>query len=124
MSKKTCSIVVTTIDDKEIKMQCTPDYLKEIKIILKELRPLMQGNASDGVIRLWKLGKSDHAPPLMDRLIGILQKNIGNEVLDIVWDDMIDLQVEYPPVIPEFIFLGENLIIRVDNIKSIVLSGD
>ena len=73
-------------------------------IMFKEKMRLADMAALDGVInviRLWKLGKSDQqilpAPALVDRLIGILQDNTGGGVMDLVWDDMIDLQIEYPP---------------------------
>lgn len=74
-------------------------------ILFKEKMRLADMAALDGVInviRLWKLGKSDQqilpAPALVDRLIGILDSNMGGGVMDLVWDDMIDLQVEYPPI--------------------------
>jgi hypothetical protein len=73
-------------------------------IMFKEKMRLADMAALDGVInviRLWKLGKSDQqilpAPAIVDRLIGILQDNTGGGVMDLVWDDMIDLQIEYPP---------------------------
>lgn len=73
-------------------------------IMFKEKMRLADMAALDGVInviRLWKLGKSDQkilpAPALVDRLIGILENNTGGGTMDLVWDDMIDLQVEYPP---------------------------
>jgi len=74
-------------------------------VMFKEKMRLADMAALDGVInviRLWKLGKSDQqimpSPALVDRLVGILQNNTGGGVMDLVWDDMIDLQVEYPPV--------------------------
>jgi hypothetical protein len=74
-------------------------------VMFKEKMRLADMAALDGVInviRLWKLGKSDQqilpAPALVDRLIGILQNNTGGGVMDLVWDDMIDLKVEYPPI--------------------------
>lgn len=74
-------------------------------IMFKEKMRLADMSALDGVInviRLWKLGKSDQkilpAPALVDRLIGILENNTGGGTMDLVWDDMIDLQVEYPPI--------------------------
>ncbi|UCG02437.1 MAG: hypothetical protein JSW11_00295 [Candidatus Heimdallarchaeota archaeon] len=74
-------------------------------IMFKEKMRLADMAALDGVInviRLWKLGKSDQqimpSPAIVDKLIDILQHNIGGGVMDLVWDDMIDLQVEYPPV--------------------------
>lgn len=73
-------------------------------IMFKEKMRLADMAALDGVInviRLWKLGKSDQkilpTRALTDRLIGVLQDNVGGGVMDLVWDDMIDLQVEYPP---------------------------
>lgn len=74
-------------------------------ILLKEKMRLADMSALDGyinVIRLWKLGKSDQqifpAPALVDRLIDILQNNTGGGTMDLVWDDMIELQTEYPPI--------------------------
>lgn len=74
-------------------------------IMFKEKMRLADMAALDGVInvvRLWKLGKSDQqitpAPAIVDRLIGILQSNTGGGVMDLVWDDMIDLEVFYPPI--------------------------
>ena len=126
MNEKTCSVTVTTTDNKELVMKCTPSYLEEVKIVLNELRPSMQGSITDGVVRLWKLGRSDKGilptPDAVDKLIGILEiAASGNGILDIVWDDMIDLKVEYPPTIPKFIFLGDNLIINTVDLKSIFL---
>lgn len=73
-------------------------------VMFKEKMRLADMAALDGVInviRLWRLGKSDQqilpTPAAVDKLIGILQNNIGGGVMDLVWDDMIDLQVEYPP---------------------------
>jgi hypothetical protein len=73
-------------------------------IMFKEKMRLADMATLDGVInvvRIWKLGKSEQqilpAPAMVDRLIGILQSNVGGGVMDLVWDDMIDLQVEYPP---------------------------
>jgi len=73
-------------------------------IMFKEKMRLADMAALDGVInvvRLWKLGKSDKeilpTSACVDKLIGILQHNVGGGVMDLVWDDMIDLQVEYPP---------------------------
>jgi len=74
-------------------------------IMFKEKMRLADMAALDGVInviRLWKLGNSDkHILPTgaaVDKLINILQHNVGGGVMDLVWDDMIDLKVEYPPV--------------------------
>ena len=73
-------------------------------IMFKEKMRLADMAALDGVInvvRLWKLGKSDQqilpTAAAVDKLIGILQHNVGGGVMDLVWDDMIDLQIEYPP---------------------------
>ncbi len=54
------------------------------------------------VIRLWKLG--DHKEGFLpgeapiDKLIGILENNVGGGTIDIVWDSMIDMKEYYPPV--------------------------
>lgn len=73
-------------------------------VMFKEKMRLADMAALDGVInviRLWKLGKSDQqilpTPAAVDKLIDILQHNTGGGVMDLVWDDMIDLHVEYPP---------------------------
>lgn len=73
-------------------------------VMFKEKMRLADMAALDGVInviRLWKLGKSDQqilpTPAAVDKLIDILQHNVGGGVMDLVWDDMIDLHVEYPP---------------------------
>lgn len=73
-------------------------------VMFKEKMRLADMAALDGVInviRLWKLGKSEQqifpTGAAVDKLISILQHNIGGGVMDLVWDDMIDLQVEYPP---------------------------
>jgi len=73
-------------------------------IMLKSKMRLADMAALDGVInviRLWKLGKSDQqilpTPAAVDKLIEILQSNVGGGVMDLVWNDMIDLKVEYPP---------------------------
>ena len=74
-------------------------------VILKEKMKLADNAALDGVInvtRIWKLG--DHKEKIMpnpvavNKLLSILQHNVGGGVKDIVWDSMIDLQVEYPPI--------------------------
>jgi hypothetical protein len=61
--------------------------------------------ALDGVInviRIWKLGNSDKqilpTKSAVSKLLGILENNVGGGALDVVWDDMIDLQTEVPPV--------------------------
>ncbi len=73
-------------------------------VMFKEKMRLADMAALDGVInviRLWRLGKSDQqiipTPAAVDKLIDILQHNTGGGVMDLVWDDMIDLTVEYPP---------------------------
>jgi len=73
-------------------------------VMFKEKMRLADMAALDGVInviRLWKLGKSDQqilpTVAAVDKLIDILQHNTGGGVMDLVWDDMIDLTVEYPP---------------------------
>jgi len=74
-------------------------------IVLKEKMKLADMSALDGVIntiRLWKLG--DHKeqilpnPNAVNKLLDILQHNQGGGVLDLVWDSMIDMEVEYPPI--------------------------
>lgn len=73
-------------------------------VMFKEKMRLADMAALDGVInviRLWRLGKSDQqilpTAAAVDKLVDILQHNGGGGVMDLVWDDMIDLQVEYPP---------------------------
>ncbi len=73
-------------------------------VMFKEKMRLADMAALDGVInviRLWKLGNSDQqilpTVTAVDKLIDILQHNVGGGVMDLVWDDMIDLTVEYPP---------------------------
>ena len=73
-------------------------------VMFKDKMRLADMAALDGVInviRLWRLGKSDQqimpTPAAVDKLIGLLQNNVGGGVMDLVWDDMISLQVEYPP---------------------------
>jgi hypothetical protein len=73
-------------------------------VMFKDKMRLADMAALDGVInviRVWKLGKSADqimpTPAAVDKLIDILQHNNGGGVLDLVWDDMIDLSVEYPP---------------------------
>lgn len=74
-------------------------------LMFKDKMRLADMAALDGiinVIRLWKLGKSEQkilpGKPAVNKLLGILQNNVGGGVLDIVWDDMIDFKIEYPPV--------------------------
>lgn len=126
MNEKTCSIIVTTVDGKEITLHCTLDYLEEIKTVLNQFRPSEQhGKISNGVVRLWKLGKSDKqilpTSEAVDKLLDILKKDTGKGILDIVWDDMIDLQIVCHSETPKFLFLGENFIIRTDDVRSIFL---
>lgn len=73
-------------------------------VMFKEKMRLADMAALDGVInciRLWKLGNSEQqilpTTAAVDKLIGILKNNVGGGVMDLVWDDMIDLKVEYPP---------------------------
>jgi hypothetical protein len=73
-------------------------------VMFKEKMRLADMAALDGVInviRLWKLGNSElkvfPTEAMVDRLVGILQTNTGGGVMDLVWNDMIDLEVEYPP---------------------------
>lgn len=125
MDEKTCSITVTITDNKEIVLQCTPSYLKEVKVILNKIRPLMEANDTDGTIRIWKLGNLKNnvlpTPEGVNKLIEILKHNNGIGVLDIVWDDMIKLEVEHLPIRSKFIFLGDDMIIDMNTIKSIIL---
>jgi len=74
-------------------------------ILLKEKMKLADAAALDGVIdhtRIWKLG--DHKEKIfpsinaVNRLIDLLQHGVGGGIRDIVWDSMIDLVSEYPPV--------------------------
>ncbi len=120
MNGKTCSIVVTTTDGEEIKLRCTPDDLRDAKTAIGELRLSMQLN---NTVRLWKLGDSDRqilpSQKAVDKLIGILQNNVGEGAMDLVWDYMIDLQIEHS--IPKLVFLGKNLVVNVNDVKSIVL---
>ncbi len=73
-------------------------------ILLKDKMKQADTAALDGVIntiRLWKLGNSANkilpTTAAVNKLLGILQRNVGGGSKDIVWDDMINLQVEYPP---------------------------
>lgn len=74
-------------------------------IIFKQKMRQADIAALDGVInviRLWKLGKSDKdvlpTSNAVNKLLGILENNVGGGVMDIVWDDMIDMEAYYPPV--------------------------
>lgn len=73
-------------------------------IMFKQKMRLADMAALDGVIntiRLWKLGNSEQkilpTKTAVNKLLNILQHNVGGGTMDIVWDDMIDLKVEYPP---------------------------
>lgn len=73
-------------------------------ILLKDKMKQADGAALDGVIntiRLWKLGSVENkilpTPAAVNKLLNILQHNVGGGVMDIVWDPMIDLKIEYPP---------------------------
>jgi len=103
-------------------------------VMLKEKMRLADMAALDGVInviRLWKLGKSDQqilpTSAAVDKLIGILQNNVGGGVMDLVWDDMIDLQVEYPPtdkILGEKKYIGVNAdIVRGLGIPDSLIGG-
>lgn len=74
-------------------------------VMFKDKMRLADLAALDGiinVIRIWKLGDHNAKPPILpkkaavNKLIGILKSNFGG--IDLVWDSMIDLQVEYPPI--------------------------
>ncbi len=74
-------------------------------IILKEKMKLADAAALDGVInvtRIWKLG--DHKEKIMpnpiavNKLLSILQHNVGGGIKNIVWDSMIEVQTDYPPI--------------------------
>ena len=61
--------------------------------------------ALDGIInvtRLWKLG--DHKEGILpneaavNKLVGILETNVGGGSMDIVWDSMLTLEEFYPPI--------------------------
>lgn len=73
-------------------------------IMFKQKMRLADMAALDGVIntiRLWRLGNSEQkilpTKNAVNKLLDILQHNVGGGTMDIVWDDMIDLKVEYPP---------------------------
>ena len=73
-------------------------------IMFKQKMRLADMAALDGVIntiRLWRLGNSEQkilpTKTAVNKLLDILQHNVGGGTMDIVWDDMIDLKVEYPP---------------------------
>lgn len=74
-------------------------------VMFKDKMRLADISALDGVIniiRVWKLG--DHTKEILpskaavSKLISILENNTGGGPLDLVWDSMIDLQVEVPPI--------------------------
>jgi len=73
-------------------------------VLFKEKMRLADMAALDGVInvvRLWKLGRSDKdilpTKTGVNKLLDLLSHNVGGGIMDIVWDDMIDYKVEYPP---------------------------
>jgi hypothetical protein len=73
-------------------------------ILFKDKLRQADVSALDGVInviRLWKLGNADKqilpTKTAVNKLIGILENNVGGGVLDLVWDDLISLDVQYPP---------------------------
>jgi len=75
------------------------------EILLKDKMKQADMAALDGVVnavRLWKLGNSDKqifpTPAAINKLINILQHNAGGGVMDLVWDDMIDFKIDYPPI--------------------------
>ncbi len=76
-------------------------------VIFKNKMRLADLAALDGiinVIRIWKLGDHTAKPPILpkkasvNKLLGILKSNTGGGAIDLIWDSMIDLKVEYPPV--------------------------
>lgn len=74
-------------------------------IMFKEKMRLADIAALDGVvnaIRIWRLGDASKqilpTKTAVNKLLEILQHNVGGGVMDIVWDSMINLQTEYPPV--------------------------
>jgi len=75
------------------------------EVLLKDKMKQADMAALDGVVnavRLWKLGNSDKqifpTATAVNKLINILQHNVGGGVLDLVWDDMIDFKIDYPPI--------------------------
>jgi hypothetical protein len=76
-------------------------------VMFKNKMRLADLAALDGiinVIRIWKLGDHLAKPPILpkkasaNKLLGMLKSNTGGGAVDVIWDSMIDLQVEYPPV--------------------------
>lgn len=76
-------------------------------VMFKNKMRLADLAALDGIInvvRIWKLGDHNAKPPLLpkkaavNKLLEILKSNTGGGAIDLVWDSMIDLKVEYPPV--------------------------
>lgn len=74
-------------------------------VLLKEKMKEADRAALDGVInvtRIWKIG--DHTQKILpteagiSRLVEMLEVNVGGGIKNIVWDSMIDMQVDYPPV--------------------------
>ncbi len=106
-------------------------------VIFKNKMRLADLAALDGiinVIRIWKLGDHNAKPPLLpkkaavNKLLEILKSNTGGGAIDLVWDSMIDLKVEYPPVKD---ILGSEKYEQVDKdimtglgIPDILLGGD
>lgn len=76
-------------------------------VLLRDKMRLADMATLDGVInviRLWKLGNSKNpeyavlpTSASVEKLINILQYNTGGGTMDLVWNDMIELQTEYPP---------------------------
>ncbi len=76
-------------------------------VMFKKKMRLADLAALDGiinVIRIWKLGDHTAKPPILpktaakNKLLAMLKSNVGGGVVDLVWDSMIKLEVEYPPV--------------------------
>lgn len=72
--------------------------LPEIKIL--EKLGLSDATALDGVIsqiRLWRLGKMEQgvkpAPAAFTKLSDVLQNHLGGGVMDLIWDEAIDVEV-------------------------------
>ena len=74
-------------------------------VLLKEKMKEADRAALDGVInvtRIWKLG--DHKEKILpteagiSRLVEMLEANVGGGIKNIIWDSMIEMDVDYPPV--------------------------
>ena len=74
-------------------------------LIFKDKMQLADQAALDGIInvvRLWKLG--DHKEGILpkkaaaNKLIDILQNNVGGGSIDLIWDSMISMEAHYPPL--------------------------